>query len=77
MLTTLSTVKSCLALAPVDTTYDVLLTGAINAVSSLFDREANRALARTANATYVFDPPTPKSRSPATGKSPRETLPSS
>jgi hypothetical protein len=56
MLTQLSTVKSRLALAPADTTYDTLLTSAIAAISSRFDRETNRTLARTANATHEFDP---------------------
>jgi hypothetical protein len=56
MLTQLSTVKARLALAPADTTYDALLTTAIMAVSSRFDRETNRTLARTENATHQFDP---------------------
>jgi hypothetical protein len=56
MLTTLSTVKARLALPPADTTYDMLLTTAINAVSSRFDRETNRTLARTVGATHEFDP---------------------
>jgi hypothetical protein len=54
MLTTLSTVKSRLAL--VDTTYDALLTSAIKAVSARFDNETNRTLARTENAIHEFDP---------------------
>jgi hypothetical protein len=56
MLTTLPTLKLRLALAPADTTYDVLLTSAINAVSARFDHETNRTLARTENATHEFDP---------------------
>jgi hypothetical protein len=56
MLTTLSTLKLRLALAPADTTFDALLTSAITAVSSRFDRETNRTLARTENATHEFDP---------------------
>jgi hypothetical protein len=56
MLTTLPTLKLRLALAPADTTYDVLLTSAITAVSSRFDRETNRTLARTENTTHEFDP---------------------
>jgi hypothetical protein len=56
MLTTLLTLKLRLALAPADTTFDVLLTSAITAVSSRFDRETNRTLARTENATHEFDP---------------------
>jgi hypothetical protein len=56
MLTTLPTLKLRLALAPADTTFDALLTTAINAVSARFDRETNRTLARTENATHEFDP---------------------
>jgi hypothetical protein len=56
MLTTLSTVKVRLSLAPADTTYDALLTSAISAVSARFDRETNRTLARTVGATHEFDP---------------------
>jgi hypothetical protein len=56
MLTTLPTLKLRLALAPADTTFDVLLTSAITAISSRFDRETNRTLARTENATHEFDP---------------------
>jgi hypothetical protein len=56
MLTTLLTLKLRLALAPADTTYDVLQKSAITAVSSRFDRETNRTLARTENATHEFDP---------------------
>jgi hypothetical protein len=56
MLTTLPTLKLRLALAPADTTYDALLTSAITAVSARFDRDTNRTLARTENATHEFDP---------------------
>jgi hypothetical protein len=56
MLTTLPTLKFRLALAPADTTYDALLTAAISSVSARFDRETNRTLARTENATHEFDP---------------------
>jgi hypothetical protein len=56
MLAQLTTVKARLSLPPADTTYDVLLTTAITAVSSRFDRETNRTLARTVNATHEFDP---------------------
>jgi hypothetical protein len=56
MLTTLTAVKARLSLAPADTTYDALLTTAITAISSRFDRETSRTLARTANATHEFDP---------------------
>jgi hypothetical protein len=47
--------------------YDTLLTNALNAVSSRFDKETNRTLARSINFTQEFDatdttcePPTPK-----------------
>ena len=53
MLTQLSTVKSRLALTVTD--YDDLLTNAIKAVSTRFDKECNRKLARTASATHEFD----------------------
>src|SRR6267154_2288790 len=53
MLTQLSTVKSRLALLVTD--YDDLLTNAIKAVSSRFDRETNRTLSRTTTATHEFD----------------------
>jgi hypothetical protein len=56
MLAQLTTLKLRLSLLPTDTTYDVLLTSAINAVSSRFDRETNRTLARTENTTHEFDP---------------------
>jgi hypothetical protein len=56
MLTTLPTLKLRLALPAADTTYDSLLTSAIAAISSRFDRETNRPLARTENATHEFDP---------------------
>jgi len=55
MLTQLSVLKARLALLPTDTTYDALLTSAILAVSARFDKETNRTLARTENATYEFD----------------------
>jgi hypothetical protein len=54
MLTQLSTVKSRLAI--IDSQYDDLLTTAIEALSSRFDLETNRNLARTENATHEFDP---------------------
>jgi Phage gp6-like head-tail connector protein len=54
MLTQLTAVKARLGIT--DSTYDTLLTSAINAVSSRFDRETNRTLARTENATHEFDP---------------------
>ena len=54
MLTQLSTVKSRLGLLDTDTQYDALLTNAIKAVSARFDRETNRTLARTVDATFEF-----------------------
>ena len=53
MLTQLSTIKSRLALTVTD--YDDLLTNAIKAVSARFDRECDRAFARTVNVTHEFD----------------------
>ncbi len=50
MLCQLSTVKARLALLDTDTTYDALLTSAIQAVSARFEKETNRTLARTENA---------------------------
>ena len=54
MLTTLATVKGRLALDPLDSTHDALLSRAIEAISARFDRETNRTLARTENATFEF-----------------------
>ena len=56
MLTQLVTLKSRLAIPTEDTQYDTLLTNAIKAVSARFDKETNRTLARTENATCEFDP---------------------
>src|SRR5271169_1268483 len=55
MITQLTTIKSRLAILPTDTTYDALLTTAILAISARFDKETNRTLARTENATFEFD----------------------
>ncbi len=55
MLTQLTTLKNRLGIPEIDTTNDALLTTAIQAVSARFDRETNRVLARTANATFEFD----------------------
>ena len=52
MLTQLDTVKARLELSV--GTYDELLTRAIDAISARFDRECNRALARTVGATQEF-----------------------
>jgi len=54
MLTELSTVKARLAIDDAELRYDVLLTDAIRAVSARFDKECNRTLARTVNATHEF-----------------------
>ncbi len=54
MLVQLSTVKARLEIAPADTTKDDLLTRAIEAVGAKFDRECNRTLARTVDATQEF-----------------------
>ncbi len=54
MLTELATVKARLNITPADTTQDDLLTRAIEAVSARFDRECNRTLARTVDATQEF-----------------------
>ena len=55
MLVQLATIKSRLSLLDTDTTYDALLTSAITAISTRFDKETNRTLARTENATEEFD----------------------
>jgi len=47
VITQLATVKSRLAIAPGDVTQDDLLSRAIGALTSRFDRECNRTLART------------------------------
>jgi len=54
MLTQLLTVKTRLALDEFNVQYDSLLTNAIKAVSARFDKETNRALARTEDATHEF-----------------------
>jgi hypothetical protein len=56
MLSTLSALKSRLNIAESDITHDDLLTAALDAVSTRFERECNRTFARTENATYEFDP---------------------
>jgi len=50
----LTTIKDRLAIAPATTTYDTLLTSAIEAVSARFDSICNRTLARTVGATQEF-----------------------
>ena len=54
MLTTLPTLKARLAIPTIDVQYDDLLTTALTAISARFDRELNRTLARTVNATFEF-----------------------
>jgi hypothetical protein len=56
MLTQLATVKARLEILATDVAHDDLLTRAIQAVSSRFDRECNRTLARTVDATQEFGP---------------------
>ena len=55
MLAQLATLKSRLAIPDIDTQYDDLLTNALTAISARFDRQLNRTLARTADATFEFD----------------------
>ncbi|HEV2393356.1 MAG TPA: hypothetical protein VG146_13470 [Verrucomicrobiae bacterium] len=55
MLTQLSTIKSRLSILDSDASQDPILTNAIKAVSARFDKETNRTLARTENATHEFD----------------------
>jgi hypothetical protein len=55
MITQLPTLKQRLSLLDTDPTYDDLLIGAIKALTSRFDHETNRTLARTENATDEFD----------------------
>jgi hypothetical protein len=54
MLTQLLTVKSRLAIDEFDLKYDTLLTNAIKAITARFDKECNRSLERTVNATEEF-----------------------
>jgi hypothetical protein len=56
MLSTLPSLKSRLSIVETDITHDDLLTAALDAVSTRFERECNRTFARTENATYEFDP---------------------
>src|ERR1041384_4112672 len=56
MLSTLSSVKSRLAIPDLNVEFDDLLTTALTALSVRFDRETNRILTRTANTTHEFDP---------------------
>src|SRR5882762_3103542 len=52
MLTQLSTVKSRLGISVTD--YDAILTAAIKAISTRFNKETNRTLARTTGMTDEF-----------------------
>jgi hypothetical protein len=54
MLIQLSTVKARLGIDDFNVEFDNLLTNAIAAVSSRFDKETNRILSRTVNATFEF-----------------------
>jgi hypothetical protein len=54
MLTQLTTLKARLGLSEVDPQHDGLLTAAIQAISARFDKETNRTLARTQDATHEF-----------------------
>ncbi len=54
MLTQLLTVKSRLALDEFNVQFDALLANAIKAISARFDKETNRTLARTEDATHEF-----------------------
>jgi hypothetical protein len=54
MLTQLSTIKSRLGIDDFEVKYDVLLANAIASISSRFDKETNRTLSRTVNATHEF-----------------------
>lgn len=55
MLIPLAILKSRLGLAETDVLHDALLTAVIEAISARFDRECNRTLARTVDATQEFD----------------------
>src|SRR5258708_34125056 len=55
MLAQLATLKSRLALDPLDLTYDGLLVRAVAAGSARFEQETNRTLARTADFQQPFD----------------------
>src|SRR3954469_10223049 len=55
MLSTLSTVKTRLAITDLNVEFADLLTTALTALSARFERETNRTLTRTANSTFEFD----------------------
>lgn len=54
MLCLLSTVKARLGIDDFNVQFDTLLTNSITAISSRFDKETNRTLSRTVNATFEF-----------------------
>jgi hypothetical protein len=54
MLTQLITIKARLAISDFDVQYDSLLTNALLAISARFDKETNRTLARSVDATQEF-----------------------
>src|SRR5207253_1797125 len=54
MLSTLPTVKTRLSIPGLEVQFDDLLTTALTALSSAFDKYTNRTLARTANITCEF-----------------------
>ncbi len=54
MLCSLATVKTRLALDPLDSTYDALLLNTIGAISARFDQETHRTLARAINTQFEF-----------------------
>src|SRR6476661_4119610 len=56
MLSTISTLKSRLAVPDTDPQHDDLLTSVLEALSARFDNETGRTLARTVNTTFEFDP---------------------
>jgi hypothetical protein len=55
MLTQLITLKQRLVIDEFNVEFDALLTNALNAVSTRFDKETNRTLARTAALIHKFD----------------------
>ena len=54
MLSQLSTLKSRLGIDDFSVEFDTLLTNALTALSSRFDKETNRTLARTADSLFEF-----------------------
>lgn len=55
MLTQLSSLKARLGIDEFNVQFDNQLTNSLRAVSARFDKETNRTLARTVNATQEFD----------------------